>query len=204
MGAEKPYVRQNPLDGHWYVRRGNRWVASFEARREAERLLAELTTAPRGSGPCGAHTQQELNDLARRAQPLYAAGASVRDVAAELNIGKDIAHRIRGAVVELPTTTRPDLIQAAVGHAAVVAERFGDPAAVEAEDRAASLHRQPGSVPACPVCGYQPGGMGRYRLMRPHNERRVGRDGIRDTGQPCPGAGELPEYVIPFSVERTP
>ncbi len=63
--------------------------------------------------------------------------------------------------------------------------------------------RPHGSVPACCVCGYQPGGMGRYTVMRPHKQRRMTGGGVRVTDDPCPGSGELPEYVIPLHTERT-
>jgi hypothetical protein len=68
---------------------------------------------------------------------------------------------------------------------------------------AVSPSRPHGSVPACPVCGWQPGGMGRYVFMRPHKQRRMTRDGVRVTDVPCPGSGRLPEYVIPLRTERT-
>lgn len=63
----------------------------------------------------------------------------------------------------------------------------------------AAPERPEGTVPACPVCGHQTTGMTRYKRLRPHSERRVGKTGKPyDSRMPCAGIGEFPEWVTPM------
>ncbi len=99
--------------------------------------------------------------------------------------------------IPAPTT---DLVTAAKPtrdeHVTAVKRRVADLAAQ------AEAAREIGTVPTCPECGFQRRDGNRHKIVRPHGRRVMTSTGIRDTGEDCPGTGQLAEYVTPY--ERTP